>query len=84
LLLLIEKIQNWWLNKEKLRYEVEKTKLEVKKLKLEIENLNIELERKISERRASSILNSLIHRLESNPIKLEDIEVDIEGTTDIE
>lgn len=78
LLFIIEKIQNWRLNREKLRHEVEKIKLEAEKLRLEIEKLNIELEQKLRERHASDILNSLLRRLGSNPIKLEDIEVDIE------
>jgi hypothetical protein len=71
MLLLIEKIRNWRLNREKLMYEV-------KKLKLETEKLSMELEQKLLERNAANILNSLLHRLESNPIKLEDIEAYVE------
>lgn len=71
MLLLIEKIRNWRLNREKLMYEV-------KKLKLETEKLSMELEQKLLERNAANILNSLLHRLESNPIKLEDVEAYVE------
>jgi hypothetical protein len=63
-----EKVRNWKLNTEKL-------KLEAEKLKLETEKLRIELEQEAQEREATKILFSLIRRLESNPINLEDIEI---------
>lgn len=64
----MEKIRNWRLNREKLRLEVEK-------LRLETEKMTIELEQKVQEREASKILNPLIRRFESNPIKLVDLEL---------
>ncbi|MDK2782044.1 MAG: hypothetical protein PWR13_1072 [Archaeoglobi archaeon] len=64
----IERIMNWRLNRQKL-------KLEVEKLERELKMVNIELERRLYERQAWETFNSLLRRLESNPIKLEDIEV---------
>ena len=58
-----EKVRNWKLNREKLKSEIEKMK--------------IELEQKIREREASKILYSLIRRLESNPINLVDMEIQV-------
>ena len=66
-----EKIQNWRLNREKLKLEVEKLRLDRQKLQLEIDQ-------KAREREASHILNSLVARLEGIPIKLADIEITLE------
>jgi hypothetical protein len=64
----IEKIQNWKLNREKLMLEVEKLKMEKSKMRLELEQM-------AKEREASYILNPLVRRLESIPVKLADIEI---------
>lgn len=64
----IEKISNWRLNRQKL-------KLEVERLKYEGEKAKVELVRKLEERKAWGTFHSLLRRLESNPIKLEDIEI---------
>jgi hypothetical protein len=68
LLQAIEKIQNWKLNREKL-------KLEVEKLRIEKEKLRSELEQKAKEREAVYILDNLTERLENIPIKLANIEI---------
>ena len=65
-----EKVRNWRLNREKRELEIEKLKLETKKMR-------IELEQKAQEREASRILYSLIRRLESNPINLVDMEIQV-------
>jgi len=64
----IEEISNWKLNRQKL-------KLEVENLKYEGEKVKVELARKIEERKAWETFYSLLRRLESNPIKLEEIEI---------
>lgn len=56
----------------------EKIKTETEKLKIEKEIRRIELEQKVQQREASVILNSLFRRFEGNPIKLEDIEIQVE------
>jgi len=68
LLQAIEKIQNWRLNREKL-------KLEVEKLRMEGEKLRLELEQKVKEREAFYILDPLVRRFEDIPLKLADIEI---------
>ncbi len=71
----IEKIGNWKLNRGKL-------KLQIKKLRKEINILNydgklkiIEMEKKLQERDCLIIFNSLIRRLESNSIRLKDMDL---------
>jgi len=71
----IEKISNWKLNKEKTRLEIEKLKKELRKADLVIEKVRIELDQKVQEREAFSIHQSLIRRLEGNPINLVDMEL---------
>lgn len=66
----IEKIQNWGLNREKL-------KLEVEKLRMENDKLQLELEQKTKERDAYYILDPLVRRLERIPMKLVDIEISV-------
>lgn len=66
LLQAIEKIQNWGLNRERLRLQVEK-------LRMENEKLRLELEPKVHQREAQYILDSLTTRLDSIPMKLTDL-----------
>jgi len=68
LLQIIEKIQNWKLNREKLKLEVDKLKLEKDKLKLE-------LEQKAKEREGLYILEPLVRRIDQLPMKLADLEI---------
>jgi len=75
LLQVMEKIRNLRLNREKLRQEIEK-------LKVETEIKRIELEQKVQEKEASGILYSLVKRLEINPMKLSDIEIQLDENED--
>jgi hypothetical protein len=68
LLQAIEKVQNWRLNREKLR-------LEIDKLRLEKVLLRVELEQKLHEREVTPFFNVLIKRLDSIPIKLADFTI---------
>lgn len=79
LILAIEKVRNWRLNREKLELEVKKLKLETERITKEQE-----LEEKAQEREASGIFYSLIRRLESNPITLVDIELHTDESEDEE
>lgn len=72
LILIMGKIQSWRLSRKKLELEIEK-------MKLEIEKMRMELEQKVQEREAYKILPALIKRLESNPIKLKDMEIQYIG-----
>lgn len=67
----IEKIQNWKLNREKVKLEVEKLRMEKDKLRLELEQM-------AEEREASYILKPLVRRLESIPIKLADLKITVD------
>lgn len=78
LLQAIEKIQNWRLNREKLELEVKKLQLEIRKLGLETEKLEVELDKKVKEREAFYVLDSLVGRLDGIPIKLADLHVRLE------
>jgi len=71
----IEKISNWKLNREKLKQEVEKLKKENNINFDEEQKVKIEFEKKLLEREARDIFNSLLRRLEANPLKLKDIEI---------
>ena len=70
----IEKISSWKLNMQKLKLEVEKLKRESNIAYYEEEKAKVELERRFYERKAWETFHSLLRRLESNPIKLEDID----------
>ncbi len=65
---LIEKAQNWPLNREKLRLEVEK---------LRIDNAfrNNELERSMEQTEEGIILKIILKRLKSSEIKIIDVEI---------
>jgi len=69
----IEKINNWRLNREKLKLEVEKLKNKIKFY--EEEKAKIEFEQKLLEREAWNIFDSLLRRLEANALKLKDMEI---------
>lgn len=56
----------------------EKQKLELEKLKIEVEKARLELEERMDTRRAHPIHNSLVRRLENNPIKVREIEILVE------
>lgn len=77
LLRIIEKLSNRKLNKEKLKLEVEKLKKEnnIMFYKEQQAKIEIEFEQKLFEREAEIIYKSLLRKLKSNPLKLEDIEV---------
>ena len=74
----IEKISNWRLNREKLELEIENLKRELNLSYYEEERARVKLEQALYERKAEQILLALLRRLESNPIKLEDMDVLVE------
>jgi len=74
----IEKIVNYKINREKLKLEIEKLRRENNLISYreEITKMEKELqEKELQERECFKILNSLLKRLESNPIKLKDIDL---------
>lgn len=75
LLQAIEKIANFKLNREKLKAEIEKLHLETKVLRYDEQRAKFEIERRLYERNAIAVLNTLLKRLETNPIKLKDIDL---------
>jgi hypothetical protein len=72
---MFEKVSNWKLNRKKLELETEK-------LKLDNEIKRIKLERKVQQRQVFDFLQRLIKRFEGNPIKLEDLEIEVEESND--
>ena len=78
----IEKISNWKLNKEKLKLEVEKLRHEKNVRYYDEQKARIEMENKLQERKCWDIFNSLLKRLEINPIKLKDIDLTSERIDD--
>jgi len=85
----IEKINNWKLNRKKLELEVETKQIEKEMKKIEKEKLEressityykeqrekVELGRAVEERKALDIFHGLLRRLETNPIKLLEIDM---------
>jgi hypothetical protein len=71
----IEKIDNWRLNRQKLKLEVGKMRKENQIATINVMKGILELEKLLKERQALDTFNSLKKRLESNPIKLQDIEI---------
>jgi len=71
----IEKIGNWKLSREKLKLEVEKLRHEKNIRYYDEQKARIEMENKLQERESWDIFNSLLKRLEINPIKLKDIDL---------
>jgi len=74
----IEKIGNWKLSREKLKLEVEKLRYEKNIRYYDEQKARIEMENKLRERECWEIFNSLLKRLEINPIKLKDIDLTLE------
>ncbi len=71
----VEKIANFKLNREKLKAEIEKLHLETKILRYNEQEARIEMERRLYERKASEVLDTLLKRMQANPIKLRDIDL---------
>lgn len=78
----IKKIGNWKLNREKLKLEIEKLRRETNLLSYDETRAKIEMEKKLQERECSMIFNSLLRRLESNSIKLKDMDLTLEAYND--
>ena len=82
LIVAIERIRNWNLNKEKLELEVRKLRREEEREKLAaIQMHSRTLEQLIDERGASKVFESVITRLSDSPIVLQDIEIEAEPAT---
>ncbi len=71
----IERINNWKLNRKKLELEIEKLKHEINIKFYEEKTARIEFEQKLLERETRDIFDSLLRRLEDNPLKLKDLEI---------
>jgi hypothetical protein len=71
----LEKIQNWKINRKKLKLEVDHLSLKIAMEEFELEEEIRAREKREAGTRARAILNSLIRRLESNPINLESMEI---------
>ena len=78
----IEKVGTWKLNREKLKLEIKKLRRESNLLSYDEKRARIEMEKKLHERECLMIFNSLIRRLESNSIKLKDIDLTLEEFND--
>lgn len=78
----IGKIRNWKLDKEKLKLEVEKLRHEKNIQYYDEQILKIEMENKLQEKECLTILNSILKRLEANPIKLKDMDLTSEKIDD--
>jgi hypothetical protein len=78
----IEKIGSWKLNREKLKLEIKKLRAEINLLSYDEERARIEMEKKLQERECLIIFNALLKRLESNSIKLKDVELTLEEFND--
>jgi len=78
----IEKIVNWKLNRKKLKSEIKKVEREVNLLFYDEKLAKIEMKKKLQEKKCLMIFNSLLKRLESNPIKLKNIELTSEEFDD--
>ncbi len=74
----IEKISNWKLNRIKLNLEIEKLEYENNIRFYNEQKAKADMEKKLRERECMEIFYSLIKRLESNSIKLIDIDLYIE------
>ena len=78
----IEKIGNWKLNREKLQLEIERLKRETNQLHYDEKQAGIEMEKKLYERECWMIFRSILKRLESNSIKLKDMDLALEEFND--
>ena len=77
LLQLIEKIQNWELNREKLELEVKKLRREEEEHKQKVMDLYADqLDSYLWERGAKEFQDRIINRLSQNPISLRDLEIE--------
>lgn len=76
LLVAIQATANWRLNSQKLKLEIERLQREANTNAYKEETARVELEKKIRERDAWSTFASLLRRLESNPMRLEDVDVE--------
>ncbi|MEK7994631.1 MAG: hypothetical protein AAB403_12575 [Planctomycetota bacterium] len=72
-----EKVSNWRVNRAKLRLEVEKLEAERNVKLYEEETARVRLETAMREREAVEIVSAIARRLEVNPIRLIDIEIQI-------
>lgn len=72
---IFEKVANWPLNREKTMLEIEKLRKENALKDVEIIEKQGQLQAQLEERRAAHVLNQLIKRLGSSPIKLASITV---------
>lgn len=80
----VEKIQNWKLNREKLKFEVEKLKLEVEKLRLEVQQKNgdnfkqdIELNNVLRKPESIETFHRIVKRIEERQLTATDMEIRI-------
>lgn len=73
----LEKIGNWKLNRTKLKQEIER-------LKLDNQLKRIDLEQIMHEKGANSVLETLLKRLESNPITLMDVDIKLADLDDLD
>lgn len=71
----IEKIRNWKLNRMKLEFEVKKLQYEKKIRFPDEQNVRLEIENKLAEKACLNIFNSLLKRLNTNPINLKDVDL---------
>lgn len=73
---IVEKVQNWSLNREKLELEVSKLQREEQRDREQISDFHVEsLNRELESRNAKGAANNIINRLEKSSIKLTDLEV---------
>ncbi len=77
LIQMFEKIGNWRLNRKKMRLEVKKLRYEANIKEMEEKSAHLELETALQRREASEMLFQLIKRLESNPMQMVDMDIEI-------
>lgn len=73
IVLSIEKISNWELNRKKLQLEVKKLEHETNTQFYNEQKAKVEMDNKLKGKECLNIFNSLLKRLENNSIKLKDI-----------
>jgi len=92
----IEKVQNWKLNRKKLKLEEQKLELEIEQKKLELAQMQLDIEQKrldiqqqpvqldniLHERKADKIFNQIMKQLKKN--KLVAVKIEVEIKTDEE
>jgi hypothetical protein len=77
---IIDKITNWKLDRKKKRLEIEKLEMELEKIPIKKKKRKIDFEEEIFRRKEFGIERSIIRRLETNPMKLENIELSLDTT----